>query len=335
MKKFSKINDKKNEIIIVYLVFIKISYKMSLRNLIKIPEGTDSYGNNGLSDLMFAIKCNSDKSNFEVIKLIIQSGVNINEKDKLGAIALMNAIYYFNNGYDVEIIKYLIENGANIGDKDNDAWTPLMYAACYSKNDSHLEIIKYLIEKGGNINDKRKNGMTLLMNIAGFSSNSNNIETIKYLISKGLSVNVKDNDGWTALMCASRNQNIKIIKILIENGANINDKDNNGKTALMYAKHFSNDIEIIKYLENYQKDVSEDLLIKAITKKNVNMIKVLLKYNKKSNTLIDIIKLNNLEFLKLFFECQKQVYNYKDVFEKLIDDNINEDILDFIYHNSE
>ena len=299
---------------------------MSLRSLIKIPEGTGTYGNSSLSDLMLVTKYSSDKSNFEVLKLMIKNGVNINEKNGCGATALMYAIHYFNNGDDIEVIKYLIENGANIGDKDNDTWTPLIYAACYSKNDSHLEIIKYLIEKGANINDKRRNGTTLLMNVSGYMTKSYNIETIKYLIKCGLSVHDKDNEGWTALINATKNNNVQTVKFLMENGANINDKDNTGRTALMHAKEYFRSTEIIEYLENYQKGVPEDLLIKAITKKNINMVKVLLKNNIKSDALYDIIKLNNLETLKLFFECCKQVYNYKDIFEKLIDDNINEDI---------
>jgi len=52
----------------------------------------------------------------EIIKLLIENGVNINEKDDNNKTALFYATKYG----QVEIVKLLIENGANINEKDND-----------------------------------------------------------------------------------------------------------------------------------------------------------------------------------------------------------------------
>jgi hypothetical protein len=77
------------------------------------------------------------------------------------------------------------------------------------------------------------------------------------------------------------------------------------------------------------------LLFKAIKKNNINMIKIIIK-NNNLDCLIDLIKLNNLDILKIYFENINNLKNkYVDIFEKIIDLNIDEEILELIYKNSE
>ena len=80
------------------------------------------------------------ENHLEIVKLLISSGADIENKTKGGFTPLHIASL---NGH-LEIVKYLILSGANIQNKTNHRITPL-HIAC-KKN--HIEIVKYLISHG-------------------------------------------------------------------------------------------------------------------------------------------------------------------------------------------
>ena len=76
----------------------------------------------------------SKKGYLEIVKLLIDSGADINVKDKKGRTALRYAV---KNGH-LEVVKYLIDKGAD------DLNEVLMRA---SRN-GHLEVAEFLKSKG-------------------------------------------------------------------------------------------------------------------------------------------------------------------------------------------
>ena len=80
------------------------------------------------------------ENHLEIVKLLIYSGANIENKTKEGATPLHIASL---NGH-LAIVKHLISSGANIQNKTNHKITPL-HIACKKK---HIEIVKYLISHG-------------------------------------------------------------------------------------------------------------------------------------------------------------------------------------------
>ena len=80
------------------------------------------------------------ENHLEIVKLLIYSGANIENKTKEGDTTLHIVSL---NGH-LEIAKYLILSGANIQNKTNHGFTALHIA--YKKN--HIEIVKYLISHG-------------------------------------------------------------------------------------------------------------------------------------------------------------------------------------------
>lgn len=89
-----------------------------------------------------------DKQNLEIVRLLIEKGVDINKESGYGMWPLITA----STRDSLEIVKLLVENGGNIKMVTTEGWTPLI-AAMLSKQ---YEIAKYLIEHGANL-DSRTN----------------------------------------------------------------------------------------------------------------------------------------------------------------------------------
>lgn len=90
-----------------------------------------------------------------IVALLIKNKIDINAQDDI----LASALHYATAAESFDVIKLLIASGAqlNIADKDNA--TPLHVAIITHKNQ---EIIQYLIDAGADINMPGKHGNTLL-----------------------------------------------------------------------------------------------------------------------------------------------------------------------------
>jgi len=181
----------------------------------------------------------------KILKMLIESGADINAKDNEGKTALMHVA---ERGY-VKKAKLLIESGANLDEKDNDnKKTALFYAVEKNK----VEVVKLLIESGANLEEQKLYGETALM-VAAYN---NYLDIVYLLIKGGADLEKKDNGGSTALMYAAinRDSNLKVVELLVKNGAKIDETDNSGKTAIDYAK--TNEIKqfLLRELEKQKKN---------------------------------------------------------------------------------
>lgn len=79
-----------------------------------------------------------------LIKLLLESNIDVNAVDNDGGTALFNATLLKNN---LETIKLLIENSASVNHVSNNGGTPLLNAAI----GADLETVKYLLENGAKI----------------------------------------------------------------------------------------------------------------------------------------------------------------------------------------
>lgn len=139
------------------------------------------------------------------VKVLLDSGANVNLKDNFGRTPLIAASQ---EGH-TEITKILLEKGAEVNTRGIAGNTALIMAAESGQND----IVQTLIEKRAEIDAQNNHGDTSLMRAAekGYSN------IVKILIKAGANVHLKNHEGKTALMMV--NENREIIDILKANGA--------------------------------------------------------------------------------------------------------------------
>lgn len=111
---------------------------------------------------------------YEIVKLLIEKGADVNAKDRDGWTALLWAIHY---EYP-EIIKLLVENGADINVKTPDGRTPLTLAIRADMHDTS----KYLINKGADVDTKNRATSSVL----GMAIRDEQPEIAKLMIEKNV-----------------------------------------------------------------------------------------------------------------------------------------------------
>lgn len=252
----------------------------------------------------------------DIIFLLIEHGLNINEKDYFDESLLQMAM----EKGDVKVIKHLNEHGASIK-KLNQTYLKSFFQNAIRENrvelvkfflesknmdanlivdghplicsTSNLEIIKLLIANGANINEKTKeNGLSTLAN-AVFQ---NQLEVVKYLISKNADKFVLNNDQETLLFYTTQHKDLTVLKFLLENGLDVNAKNKKGETVLFQSflewKSYCSEnpnLEFAQLLLDYGADINAQdyagnvaIHCAAVTG-NIDSIKFLIKRGANSN----------------------------------------------------
>ena len=149
-----------------------------------------------------ALIISASKGKFDLMKILINYGANVNASLKNGNSSLHFAVQKEN----FDMVKLLVDNNAIVDIQRNDGLTPLMGAA----NHNNLEIVKLLVNKGAKINSRKNDGITPLM----FAAKNGNYEIVKYLVDNGARLDEKDSEGINALMLAQENNFNEIVDLL-------------------------------------------------------------------------------------------------------------------------
>jgi ankyrin repeat protein len=123
-------------------------------------------GEDGYNALMQACKYynNIYPKTLDVIRHLLDQGIDINYHDKQGQTALMNSCY---SGYYLAV-KYLIDQGVDINYQDKSGETAIFKVFSYSQyrrtsiRSGHIKTIRILIDNGIDINIKNNEGYTVL-----------------------------------------------------------------------------------------------------------------------------------------------------------------------------
>ncbi len=183
--------------------------------------------------------------NYQKIKLLLQSGVDVNVRDRDGWTALANAAA---RGH-AEMVRVLLENGADaslVMEKDGWSGTALEIATGYG----YLEVVSLLLPTT-DINKQYKYGDTLLHR----ATITGQKHVVEYLISKGADVNLFAEHNDPPLFHACWEGNLETVKLLINNSARLDFVTTDGETAIDIAKKRGHD-KIVSYLQNVHEEKS-------------------------------------------------------------------------------
>jgi ankyrin repeat protein len=119
-----------------------------------------------------------ENGDIETVKKLITEIPNINQANTKGWNAIILAAF----NHHLEIIKLLLQSGADINSSNANGTTVFMYAKTKVLENNNYQILDFLLQQGANINARdSKNNWTVL----DYVKQTNHQPQINYLISKG------------------------------------------------------------------------------------------------------------------------------------------------------
>ena len=180
---------------------------------------------NGVTLLMEAAKAGNDWA----VQHLLNSGADVQARDKDGWSALMYAVRYQNS---INIINMLIEKGAHTRVRNKYNATPLLLAADYSQNP---QILSLLLRNRSATEDEVFKAFILALTSTEGTEYIQQTK-IQLFLDMGVSVN-RVWKGKTPLMYAAQYSNSTgVIGLLIQSGAKPGIQNVEGKTAFEFAK---------------------------------------------------------------------------------------------------
>lgn len=144
---------------------------------------------------------------YELVKLLIKQGADVNEKRWNGSTPLFNAVQGESN-----IVKVLIENGADVNVRDTNLTTPLM---CVTT----IENFNILLAEGADPSATN----TFQQSCIQSASQYGKLKIVKALVNLGMSVESKNYRGDTCLFIAVSYGHVELVRYLLGVGAKINE----------------------------------------------------------------------------------------------------------------
>jgi len=193
-----------------------------------IGEGTDpGYQFSGKNALHVA--CQSGSS--EMVKLILDAGVEVNERTEEGEGMTPLQYAIFKSSVPAEVIRILLDHGAKVNAKGPNGAMPIHFAILRSGDETEsLKIAKILIEHGAELDPEKEENSTALR-----ASMHNRADMLELVLKNGAEPNKHSKDMKYPIHYAVYNGDLKSVKLLKEYGADLEVKDKAGKTALDYA----------------------------------------------------------------------------------------------------
>tara|TARA_Y100000994_G_scaffold247396_1_gene252688 strand:+ start:145 stop:1599 length:1455 start_codon:yes stop_codon:yes gene_type:complete len=181
------------------------------------------------------------------LRILLDSGENVNATDPDGSIALHWAVH----NDSLEITQLLLSAGSQVNAKNRYGVAPLSLAA----NNGSPSMVKTLLERGAFANTVMAEEESVLMTAARAGIE----EVVDLLISAGANVNARESwRGQTALMWAAAEGNQKVLELLISEGADVSARSDKGFTPLLFAAR-EGETSIVRSLIESGASVSEAL----------------------------------------------------------------------------
>jgi ankyrin repeat protein len=244
-------------------------YKLLIEHGYNVNSFKTKYSH-GQTPLMWACYCGKS----EVVKLLVESGADVNQKDKNDETAIISAMQGNNKDFP-EIVDYLIDHGADPNSKSQFGHTPFLYAV----EKGYIQLAQKLILKGVDIEQTDSYEKETGLISAAYKGKE---EMVTFLITQKANIEAADRRGNTALLHAAFKGHLPIVKKLLEKGAKIEHRNNLNWNALMQAILEGHE-EIFNFLlekgsafEFQEKEKGATPLMIAAWKGSLNIVKKLI-----------------------------------------------------------
>jgi ankyrin repeat protein len=174
----------------------------------------------------------------EIVRLLLQKGIDHNTQNKQGTSALMVAA----SKGKADVVNLLIEKGADLNLKDSDGATALDYAV----ESGQTELAKFLFARSAKSKNDYKSETDLLRAATNAAlleaATRNNLEAVRKQLAAGADLNTRSRAGMTPLMLSVEYSYGRqdVTNFLLDQGADPNLVDAAGDSALMKAAHSNN-----------------------------------------------------------------------------------------------
>ena len=174
----------------------------------------------------FALSIASREGHIELVEWLLKYGrAKVNQQDKNGVSSLMEA----SAGGCMHISRLLLHYRAMVNLRDKKGWSALMFAVA----GGYIDLVVYLLEYGAQVNLQDVCGNSPLM----LSCFTGHVRVTKVLLAHNADVNLQNNEGITALMMSSYNGYAEIVELLLQNDADINKVTDIGLMALNFSQN--------------------------------------------------------------------------------------------------
>ena len=217
-----------------------------------------------LNNFLQVIISNHDH-NIELIRLLLDRGVNINAQGGRYGNALQAAVF----SGKIDVIQLLLDKGADINAQSGEYGSALQAAVVRG----NIKVIRLLLDMGADVNTqggKYGNAFTAAID-------TTDMEIIELLLEKGANVNAQDEECGSALLFAVAGNNIDVIRLLLGQGADINAQGGWYGNALHTAVYCCK-IDVIQLLLDWGADVNAEggALQSAVLRGKTDVIQLLL-----------------------------------------------------------
>jgi len=187
-----------------------------------------------------ALHIASRNNHTEVVKRLLDAGVDVNLTNRLNQTAMIIASTY---GY-TDIVKSLIAKGAKVNLVDDIGQTPLHRVSRLG----HTDTADLLIANDANVNLADDYGWTPLHRASAWGQT----DTAALLIDNDANVNLATKHGYTPLHLATNDyrENTELVTLLISNGGEVNHVDKSGQTPLHKASFWGHNDTAILLITN-------------------------------------------------------------------------------------
>ena len=204
----------------------------------------------GYTPLLYAV----EKDQIDCVSTLISAGADLNISRR--SLEQESPLTMASKHGSCKIVKILIDSGADVNQTDSQGNSPLIHAAKEGKNMFTLRLssadvkqsgnyhtcLELLLKAGADVDMANKYNSTALL----LATTRGNIKSMKLLLQADCDINWKDGNGMTALMYVARNREdfggkptvsdpSAFMKLLLDVGAHVNIANQNGSTALMEA----------------------------------------------------------------------------------------------------